>query len=348
MADDHALFKALWGLWFWAGLGRRTDIARDRAEELVALAQRSGDETLFLEAIHCRWATARFRGDVSRALADAREGIRQYDPDRHSRLGAEFGGHDPGVCAYSVAASALAELGKPREAIQHVEQALTLAGKLNQPSAVMHAVLNALQTYQIIGDRTAVLALALRMGEIADKLNLTVQRSIASFMSEWAGARGDQLSAGLLAMETEFPRVLSLAPLPEFYAALLAGTRLEVGSAARAIEPLDTILSTVKEPGAGFFLPEIHRLRGECLLQIDGGSFDGAVREFETAIAIAKQQQEHVFRLRAAISLAQVYKAAGMPEKGAGPLREAIDVFDGADDVPDLAPARQLLAAPTR
>ena len=40
--DDHALFKALWGMWLCANLQRRTSVARDRAEELVALAQRSG------------------------------------------------------------------------------------------------------------------------------------------------------------------------------------------------------------------------------------------------------------------------------------------------------------------
>ena len=137
-----------------------------------------------------------------------------------------------------------------------------------------------------------------------------------------------------------------MAPLPQFYAALLAGTRLEVGSAARAIEPLDTILSTVKEPGVGFFLPEIHRLRGECLLHLDGGSFDDAVREFETAIAFAKQQQEHVFRLRAAISLAQVYRGAGMPEKGTDRSAKRSMCSMAPTTVPELAPARNCFPRP--
>ena len=65
LADEHGLFKALWGLWFFANLGRRTDVARERVAELVLLGQRSGDEALLLEAIHCRWSTAFFRGDVA-------------------------------------------------------------------------------------------------------------------------------------------------------------------------------------------------------------------------------------------------------------------------------------------
>ena len=35
------------------------------------------------------------------------------------------------------------------------------------------------------------------------------------------------------------------------------------------------------------YVPEIHRLRGECLLHLGGANFDQAIREFETAIAAA-------------------------------------------------------------
>src|SRR5262249_51029471 len=109
--DPPALFKALWGLWFCANLGRRTDVARERVDELVALGQRSGDENLLLEVIHCRWSTAFFRGDVPGILTSIEEGLRLYDPARHSRLGAEFGGHDPGVCAHLVGALAHVQRG---------------------------------------------------------------------------------------------------------------------------------------------------------------------------------------------------------------------------------------------
>ena len=48
------------------------------------------------------------------------------------------------------------------------------------------------------------------------------------------------------------------------------------------------------EPGVGFFLPEIRRLRAECLLRHGPSHFDEAIREFETAIATARQQQARV------------------------------------------------------
>ena len=65
---DGAAIKAKWGLWLNANIRRKTALARDRASELVTLAQRSGDSDLLLEAYHCRWSTAFFRGDVAARL----------------------------------------------------------------------------------------------------------------------------------------------------------------------------------------------------------------------------------------------------------------------------------------
>ena len=146
-------------------------------------------------------------------------------------------------------------------------------------------------------------------------------------------------------METEFPRVSIMGPLPPFYAGLLASVRLEAGLIAQALEPLDMMLRTIKEPGVGFFLPEIHRLRAECLLRLDPANFDEAIREFETAIATAKQQQARVFWLRAAIGLSRAWAAKGSLQKGTAQLHEAAGAFSGDDDPAELAIARQILTA---
>ena len=342
LGDDEALFKAIWGLWLCSNLSRRTAAARDRAEELVALAQHSGDELLILEAIHCRWSTAFFRGDVPRTLSDGREGIRHYDPDRHGRLAAEFGGHDPGVCANTVIGLALAQMGRMREAAAAAERGLLLAESLNHPNSLAFGCMNAMTTYQIIGDRPAVLRCASLAIEIADRFNLPPQRSVSVFMSGWARAHGEGVADGLGAMEAEFARTAGMGPLPQYYACLLGSVRLASGHAARALELLDPILDAVDEPGVGFYLPEVYRLRGQSLLRLDPPRLDEAVDAFEAAIAAAKHQHALAFQLRAALSLARACGAAGAPEKGTMPLREAIALFDGDDDPPELAEARQL------
>ncbi len=125
------------------------------------------------------------------AFAGARDGLKLYDPVRHSGLGAEFGAHDPGVCAHTVRGFAFAQSGNPREAADSVERAIDLSRELNQPPSVSFAITNALTTYQMIGDRAAVTRSASQMIELADKLDLPGPRSIACFMAAWASAFGD-------------------------------------------------------------------------------------------------------------------------------------------------------------
>ena len=134
VGDRQALFKALWGLWFSANLGRER-VALNYADELVQLARDLDDEALFLEAIHCRWATSFFRGDVRGCLTDSDEGVKLYDPERHKRLAIEFGGHDAGVCALAVAGLGYAQAGRPRKAAESIQRGIELAESLNQPAS---------------------------------------------------------------------------------------------------------------------------------------------------------------------------------------------------------------------
>ncbi len=73
----------------------------------MRLAQQSDDSDQLLEAYHCRWSTAFFRGEVAEALRTVRIGISNYDIVRHRHLGPAYGGHDAGVCALVVHANAL-------------------------------------------------------------------------------------------------------------------------------------------------------------------------------------------------------------------------------------------------
>ena len=341
--NDHTLFKALWGLWLCANLQRRTSIARDRAEELVALAQRSADEALILEAIHCRWSTAFFRGDVLNALSDALQGIKHYDPARHDRLGAEYGGHDPGVCANTSAGLSFAQLGRIEQAIECLERGLALARQLNQTTSLAFALTTAIQNYAIIDDLPAVRHLAAQLLEIGQKFDLPPQRAISVFMSGWVTVREGEPRAGLPDMEAEFARVTAMGSIPQLYAGLLASGRLIAGDAAHALEPIDAILPTFTEPGIGFYLPELHRLRGECLLRLEPPRLDEAVRDFQSAIAFATRQNAVLFRLRAAISLARAWKRAGTAEKASPLLDEAVAAFPAEADARELVAARELL-----
>ena len=291
LGDETGLFKATWGLWFWANSGRNLEKARDRAQELVTLGQHSSDPDLLLEAFHCRWSTAWFRGEVATALKDSGEGLKRYDPARHSWMGPVFGGHDPGVCARQIRAQGLCLSGFIAAGKECVEQAIFLGEKLKHPHSLVFALANGMVFQQLAGDYETLDRLAQRVIELSDKYNFPPQRAQALLISGWARAVGSNSDAGLELMEAEFPRAIVGGPLFRYFGALLAEARAKFGRLPDALTVLRWALDSITEPGIAFYLPELYRLQGMCLLRLDSHKKEEAMISLQTAVDIAKQQE---------------------------------------------------------
>jgi predicted ATPase len=345
VGDGPELFKATWGLWFNANLSTEFDQAVARAEELLALGQRLGDEDLLVEAYHCRWSTAYFRGDTATALQASREGIARYNPARHGRLGAEFGGHDPGVCALGVQSQMLCFSGFVDQAVRNVDQIVALAERLNHPPSLAHGLLGTTMTYQLAGDRQSCYRLANRWAEVSGKHNFPPQRALGIFFSGWGKAAGATLAEGLEMMETAYPATAAMQSMLFHNTALLAEVRAKAGRVSDGLALVTEALQRAKDPEIGYYLPEIYRLRGELLLASSPGARDEAERCYHTAIRIARQQGAVSLQLRAAMSIARFWASAGRPENGIASLRETYATFTEGFDTPDLVEARQLLSS---
>jgi len=343
LSDETGLFKATWGLWDSATTDSNLVKARDRAQELVTLGQHSTDPDLLLEAFHCRWSTAWFRGDVATALKYSREGIERYDPTRDSWMGPVFGGHDPGVCAHSCLANALCLSGILRESESCSDRALSLAETLKHPHSVALALLTGIIIHQLAGDNEAVYRLAQRLIELADKYNFPPQRAHALILSGWVRAVGQDSAAGLEQMEAEFPRAVGWGIFSRYYAMLLAEARLKFGKLSDVLSMLRWALDSVTELGIGFCVPELYRLKGVCLLQLDSTNEKAAMGSLQMALDVAKQQKATLFELKAAIDLAKAGSSLAQPESYLQPLRDLCANLPEAFDAPLLAEAKRLL-----
>jgi class 3 adenylate cyclase/tetratricopeptide (TPR) repeat protein len=306
IGDGTALYRAKWGLWLGANLGRKTALARERAGELVKLAQQSNDGDQLLEAYHCRWSTAFFRGEAAEALADSRIGIATYDIARHRHLGPAFGGHDAGVCAFAVHCNALQLSGNREEAKKVAAQAIALAEALNHPFSLAHALHNAALGLQLGGDRDATLAAAQRAAALAEEFGLYAYGASSSVLAGWASATGSAIADAAGVIDAKIAAATSAGPVPQYYLGVAADVLLAAGRAGDALTHLDRAVAGVDEPGVGFYLPEIYRLRGECLLAIDRGNKEQARQAFTTAADIARRQGAIIFQRRAEASLAEL------------------------------------------
>jgi tetratricopeptide (TPR) repeat protein len=310
--DASALYKAKWGLWLNANIRRKTALARDRARELVTLAQRSGDGDLLLEAYHCRWSTAFFRGDVAETLDNTQVGVETYDLARHRHLGQAFGGHDPGVCAHVVRAGALRLSGDALGARASAGQGVALAETLSHPNTLGHALHNASMCHQLGGEREAALTAAHRAAELAEKFALLPWRASSLVLKGWATAVGAGVAEAARLIDGEIDKATAAGPVPQYYLGLAAEVLLAAGRPADGLAHLDRAIATVDEPGVGFYLPEIYRLRGECLLALGRDRKEEARQAFATARDVARQQGAVIFERRAETSLAEVANITGV------------------------------------
>ena len=90
-----------------------------------------------------------------------------------------------------------------------------------------------------------------------------------------------------------------------------------------------------------WFAPELHRLRGELLL--DGGRRDEVEGCLKQAIKAAQEQGARLLELRAAMSLGRVLQAQGRRNEARALLAPIYNWFTEGLDTADLQQARALL-----
>jgi tetratricopeptide (TPR) repeat protein len=305
LGDGPASFQAKWGLWVNANLSRKAALARDRAGELVTLAQQSGDRELLLEAYHCQFSTAHFRGDVRDALEGCKHVIALYDSTQHRHLAHAFGGHDPGVCAHAQCGNSWQLSDDEQHARQQFTQAITLAEALDHPNSLAYGLHNIGIGHQLGGDREATYTVAHRAAALADMFNLPPWGASSLILLGWASATGAGAADAVRLIDAEIAHATAIGPLPQYYLGLAAEVLLAAGRPADVLGHLDCAIVGIEEAGVGIYLPEIYRLRGACLLALDRANKAEARSAFAIAADIAKRQGAVIFARRVEASLSE-------------------------------------------
>ena len=345
LGDSPEGFMALWGDWLVMNSVSRVAEAARRSEQLVALAQRLGNEELVLQAHHSRWTLFYGMGDARISRADTLVGIRLYDPDKHRHHRHIYAGHDPGVCACGTGANAAWLCGYADEAMQLADRAVTIGEEIEHPYSQVIALMWATLACHGIRNYLAARERAETLQQLCDRHGLPVWRGLGMIVSGACRTFAGETEFGLklIAEGLVAQRQLGLGTWMGTLLATAAEAYIRAGDFGRALELLTEAMAHAEKSSARVLLPEVERLLAEVLLltgKIDPA--EGMVR-IESAAAHARQQGALALEWRATMALARLYGDAGRQDEGRELLRRNYAAFTEGFTSPDLVQGRQLL-----
>ncbi len=128
-----------------------------------------------------------------------------------------------------------------------------------------------------------------------------------------------------------------------YHLSLFAEVAGQEGNLAEALAALDEALALSRETGEHLWDAEMHRLRGE--LVIEEGRAESAEMAYQQSLALARVQQTKSLELRVALSLCRLWHAEEKSQEAYELLFPIYDWFDEGFDTPDLKAAQMLLTA---
>ena len=128
-----------------------------------------------------------------------------------------------------------------------------------------------------------------------------------------------------------------------YYLAMLALALNKGGLPEEGIEVLQDAADLVETTGERYYEAEIYRLKGELLLSASPRAFIEAEACYQQALDVARQQEAKSLELRAATSLAHLWREHDKQREAQELLVQAYEWFTEGFDTSDLKNARALL-----
>ncbi len=313
------------------------------AVEAMAAAQRTGEPFDLLLGHVSNGLPWMFRGDLRRALQHLEAAIDIYDPSKHAPLAHEVG-FDRGIVAHAYAGLCHTYLGQLDRARDCAERAVVLARQTDHQLTLVNTLMEAACVYYERREFDLVRERSAEQIAISEQLGFPFWAAIGRFWDGRARLAAGDGEAGLAEMQmalTDLAR-LSTGIGASSFLFVLAESQRQLGQADEALGLLALALAQGGAQGEHYVDAEIHRLRGEILLDADGTAAEGEAL-LHTAIATARAQGARLWELRAAMSLARVWQRRGQHSEAVGLLAPRYAAMREGLDTADPVEAQRLL-----
>jgi class 3 adenylate cyclase/predicted ATPase len=342
--DPLVLFSVLHGFCIASYVAFNGDLMYELAGHFLALAEKQSAVIPFMIGHRLMGSSLLFMGNIAEGREHLDRAVALYDPIEHGPLATRFG-QDVGVAALSWRSLALWMLGYPDAARAGADCALQHARKIGQPPTLMYALSVTLWALVYCGDYTAARAQADEADALANERGalfwraptMMIQGSLMALAGN-ASSAVRLITSGIVAWRTTGATML----LP-WYLSCLAVAYAEINQFDEAWRCIGEAMRTAETTKERWCEPDIHRMAGEIALMSKVPDASKAEACFELALVIARDQQAKSWELRAAMSMARLWRDQGKRQQAHDLLAPVYCWFTEGLDTLDLKDAKALL-----
>ena len=344
LEDPLLLFSILYGFWLANYIAFNGNVARELAEQFLALAEKQAAPVPLMIGHRLMGTSLLFTGDIAESRTHFDQALPLHDPAEH-RLPATRLGHDQRVTVLSNRSIALGMLGYPDAALADADYAVKEAREIGHAAMLMYALYCASRTLLQRGDYAAanllideLLALADEKGALFWKAEGMCTRGLLSALTGKTSDAVQTITAGITVLRSTGTTM----SIPNFLS-WLARAHADRGQFDDAWRCIGETMTTMETTNERMLEADIHRIAGEIALLSPEQDTAKAEAYFKRALAVARQQQAKSLELRAAMSMARLWRDHGKPQQARELLAPVYGWFTEGFDTLDLKEAKALL-----
>ena len=284
-------------------------------------------------------------GDVLDGKEHYDRAVAIYDPAEHRPLTTRSG-RDIGVSLLVSRSGCAWLLGYPAAARSDAERAVKKAREVGHDTTILEALWRAGYHHILCGDYAAANAALDELIGLADERGAPYWKAIGTAVRGWLFALTGKASDAVRAITSGIASLRSTgATLYEpQQLQYLAMAHAELGQLNDAWCCIDDAIDKIEKSKEKWGEAEVHRIAGEVALKSLAPGPEKAEAYFARALAVARQQQAKSWELRAATSMARLWRDQGRNKEARDLLAPVYGWFTEGFDTLDLKEAKTLLS----
>jgi predicted ATPase len=342
--DPMLLFSVLYGFWAANFVAFNGDALRDLAMQFLTLAEKHGSLGPIMVGHRIVGHSLLSAGSMTEGRVHLDQSIALYDPVEHRHLATRFG-QDVRVAALSYRCCALWMLGYPDAALLDADHALHDARYFGQAAGLMYALYPTSVIQLCCGNAEVAAALAQELVTLAEQKHAVLWKAggvmLKGCVLPSMGKAADAVQ--LLTPALPVWRSTGATMLLPMSLSYLAQAHLSLHCLDAASRCIGEAIMTIKQTKETWWEAEVNRIAGEVELGCLVPDVAKAEAYFERALAVARQQQAKSWELRAAMSLARLWRSQGKVQHARELLAPVYNWFTEGFDTRDLTEAKALL-----